>query len=186
MIIEMSPVDILNEIKKDVRAAIDAGFSKESLIRFIDLMYEDRSVKPNYTTVLNNIEPYRYFLDKNNRWGIIVSLLHNSTEGVYVFYPDTMQFVVKDRFHDEAYQIYEPKQVRLGRVTDVDKAILVVLFLKDRHEPKLLFAEPDRYRGVILRDAMDKNTYCNLGEFSDNYYIDVSINVSKITKEDAK
>lgn len=178
----MFTADIFNEIKKSVEAAIDNRVSKESLIRFIDSLYEGNTVKADYTTMLNNIEPYRYFLDANNRWGIIVSLLHNSTEGVYVYYPDTMQFEVKDRFRDEAYQIYEPKQIRLGRVRDVDKALLVVLFLKDRHEPKLLFVGPDRYQGVILRDAVDENKYYNLDEFSDDYYIDVT----RINKEDVK
>lgn len=78
--------------------------------------------------------------------------------------------------------MYEPKQIRLGRVRDVDKALLVVLFLKDRHEPKLLFAEPNRYQGVILRDTADENKYYNLDEFSDDYYIDVTM----INKEDVK
>lgn len=103
-----------------------------------------------------------------------------------MYYPDTMQFEVKDRFHDEAYQIYEPKQFRIGKVRDVDKGCFVVLFLKDLHEPRLVFADFDSYQGVTLRDAVDKNKYYNLTEFSDDYYIEVSNNLPKINKEDAK
>lgn len=62
--------NIIKQVENVVLDAIKYRISKDSLIRFIESLYEDNPVKANYTTMLNNIEPYRYFLDANNRWGI--------------------------------------------------------------------------------------------------------------------
>ena len=184
----MFTADIFNEIKKSVEAAIDSRVSKESLIRFIDSLYDGNIVKADCTTMLNNIEPYRYFLDANNRWGIIVSLLHNSTEGVYVYYPDTMQFEVKDRFRDRAYYMYEPKQFRVVILRDIDKELIVVAFPRDRFEPVLLRVKPDRYSVVTISDFKDTNKHYTLNDFGggSSLVIDVGSNIPKVNRGNTK
>ena len=179
-------IDAVKSFKYSVSQALYFGISKETLIGFIEDLYKAHSATTESTTLLSNIEPFRYFLDEHNRWGIIVGDVHGSSELDYVYYPDNCKFEVRDRFHTAAQEVYEPKQRRFFDFEDVDKPLFVVAFLKDSYEPKLLYVKPNMYYGITIRDMQNKSRCYNLDAFVEDYYLDVSSNVPKIEKENVK
>lgn len=179
-------IDPVKSFKYSVSQALYFGISKETLIGFVEDLYKAHSATTESTTLLSNIDPFRYFLDEHNRWGISVGDVYGSSDLDYVYYPDTRKFEVKNRFHTVAREVYEPKQRRFCSLEYVDKAIFVVAFLKDSHEPRLLYVKPNMYYGITIRDVQDNFRCYNLDEFVEDYYLDVSSNVPKSEKECVK